>query len=135
MSKRAKILLIKYGCSFLGVALFTALYVISRYTENATAANWFQWLCDGMTLPSILLLSAGLLIWISNNGAMDLLGYTFKTFIQLFNSSDKKRHGTYGDYVAEKKEKRVKGYGFLLISGSISMGLTLLFLVLYFAVS
>lgn len=132
MSKRAKTLLVKYGCCFLFVTVFTALYVAGRYTDDASVVDWCQWLCDGMTLPSILLLSMGLLIWIGNNGAFDLLGYTFKSFINLFQSSEKKSFGTYADYVVEKREKRVKGYGFLLVSGLISMGLTLLLLVLYF---
>ena len=132
MSNRAKTLLIKYGGCFLFVGLFTALYVRSHFTAEATVVDWCQWICDGMTLPSIVLLSMGLLIWIGNNGAFDLLGYTFKSFINLFQSSEKKSFGTYADYVVEKREKRVKGYGFLLVSGLISMGLTLLMLVLYF---
>lgn len=118
----------------MATAVFAAVYVLNHYTENATLTDWCHWICDGLTFPSTLLLSAGLMIWISNAGAFDLLGYTFKSFIRLF-SSDKTSYGTYGDYVAEKKEKRVKGYGFLLISGSISMGLALVMLVLYCTVS
>ena len=151
MSKRTQILLIKYGSCFLLTFILTVLYVLSRCTcgasiflwsewisalqtgaQEAKIVDWYHWICVGLPLPSMLLLSAGLMIWISNAGAFDILGYTFKSFIRMF-TSDRDSHETYGDYVAEKKEKRIHGYGFLIISGSISMGLTLLFLALYCA--
>ena len=151
MSKRTRVLLVKYGSCFLLTFLWTIVYVLDHCTGDASilvwsewisalqtgiqetkAVDWYHWICDGLTLPSMLLLSAGLMIWISNAGAFDILGYTFKSFIRMF-TSDRDSHETYGDYVAEKKEKRIHGYGFLIISGSISMGLTLLFLALYCA--
>lgn len=153
MSKRTKAIIIKYGISFLITFLWTVAYVLNRCADGASmlvwnewiqavqvgiretkAVEWYHWICDGLTLPSMLLLSAGLMLWISNAGMFDLLGYAFKSFIRMF-TSDRERYMTYGDYVEEKKEKRVKGYGFLIISGSISMGLTLLFLALYMMVA
>lgn len=150
MSKRAKILLIKYGFCFLFVALFTGIYVLDRCAgmvsirqwkefwaavaaagQNVPTGDWLHWFCDGLTLPSVILLSAGVMTWVSNAGIFDLLGYTFRNLLLLFTSSDRKSFGTYGDYVEEKREKRLHGYGFLLISGGISMGVTLLLLVLY----
>ncbi len=150
MSKRTKILLIKYGSCVLFVALCTGIYVLDRCAgavpirqwqefwaavaaagRNAGTTQWLHWFCDGLTLPSVLLLSAGAMLWISNAGVFDLLGYTLQNLLRLFTSSDRKSFGTYGDYVEEKKEKRLQGYGFLLISGAISMGVTILLLVLY----
>jgi hypothetical protein len=150
LSKRAKVLLLKYGASWGFILLAAAAYVLDRCAGGARlsplgewfhavgegmmtaeAVDWFHWLCDGLTLPSILVLSVGLMIWISNAGMFDLLSFTVSSFFQLFVSDDKRKHGTYGDYVAERKEKRVRGYSFLLITGAASMGLTLLFLLLY----
>lgn len=153
MSERTKALIIKYGSCFLITFLWTIAYVLNRCTGDVSifawnewisalqtgikrteTVDWYHWICDGLTLPSMLQLSAGLMIWISNAGVFDILGYTIKSFLRMF-SSDKERYGTYGDYVEEKREKRVQGYGFLIISGSISMGLTLLFLTLYMMVA
>ncbi len=152
MSKRTKIRLIKYGSCFLFVLLSAAMYVLDRCTGDVNMTDWsewveslrqaiavskpvewYQWICDGLTLPSVLLLSSGILIWVSNAGALDFLGYSGRFIAQLFLPATHKRYGTYGDYVLERKDKRVKGYAFLLISGAVSMGLTLLFLGLYFA--
>ena len=131
MNKRTIARLIKYGSSFLFVIAAAAIYVYSRYTPNATTLQWYHWICDGLTLPSMLLLCAGLLLWITNAGALDILGYAGRFVIQMFLPGGKKRYGTYGDYVLEKQEKRIKGYGFLLITGAISMVATFLFLALY----
>ena len=105
-----------------------------QFFESHTLVEWYRWISDGMTLPSVTLLSAGLLIWVSNAGALDLLGYSGRFMLQLFLPANKKRYGTYGDYVAEKQEKRIKGYGFLLISGAISLAVTFVFIALFFTV-
>lgn len=131
MSKRAITRLVKYGCSSLFVIASAVIYVASRYTPNATTLQWYHWLCDSLTLPSMLLISAGVILWVSNAGALDALGYAGRFVIQMFLPASKKRYGTYGDYVLEKQEKRIKGYGFLLITGAISMAVNLVFLALY----
>ena len=160
MSERKKTRLIKYGSCALIVCLMASLYIYSRYTSDWNtrfadrigelptwwsrvafwfqcpgvpgAVAWFQWICDGLTLPSVSLLSAGLLIWVSNAGALDALGYAGRFVMQMFLPAGKKRYGTYGDYVLERREKRIRGYGFLLISGAVSLGITLLMLALYY---
>lgn len=140
MSRRTKILLIKYGSCILFAAICAGIYVANRFAAEAVGGQasleqWLHWLCDGLTLPSTVLLSAGLMLWISNAGVFDLLGYTLQNLFRLFTSSDRKNFGTYGDYVEERKEKRLQGYGFLLISGAISMGATLLLLIWYLSIS
>ena len=105
-----------------------------QFFKTHSLVEWYRWISDGLTLPSVTLLSAGLLIWVSNAGALDLLGYSGRFMMQLFLPASKKRYGTYGDYVAEKQEKRIKGYGFLLISGAISLAVTFVFIALFFTV-
>lgn len=105
-----------------------------QFFKTHSLVEWYRWISDGLTLPSVTLLSAGLLIWVSNAGALDLLGYSGRFMLQLFLPANKKRYGTYGDYVAEKQEKRIKGYGFLLISGAISLAVTFVFIALFFTV-
>ena len=151
MSKRTKVLLLKYGITSAFILIAAAAYVLDRCAGgaplspmqdwfNAVGAgakaaelvDWFHWLCDGFTLPSMLVFFAGVMIWISNAGMFDLLSFTLSSFFQLFVSDDKKKRGTYGDYVAERREKRVHGYSCLLITGAIFAGLTVLFLLLYY---
>ena len=161
MSKRTKIRLVKYGSCLLFVLVLAGSYIFSRYTtewqelhvemlegmkwgervsfwfrcfNEPAAVQWYRWISDGLTLPSVTLLSAGLMIWVSNAGALDLLGYSGRFVMQLILPASKKRYGTYGDYVAEKQEKRIKGYGFLLISGAISLAVTFVFIGLFFTV-
>lgn len=158
MSKRILVRPIKYGACFLLVFMMAGSYVGGKYSGALTARyeeflsqmaffekisfgfqhlrdfdalKWYHWICDGLTLPSVILLSAGLLIWVSNAGALDLLGYSGRLLVQMFLPAGKKCHGTYGEYVAEKREKRVRGYGFLLVCGAVSLGVNFLFLFLY----
>ena len=161
MSKRTKIRLVKYISCLVFVLVLAGSYVLGQHStqfrelygasledmkfavkanlwfqffESHTLVEWYRWISDGLTLPSVTLLSAGLLIWVSNAGALDLLGYSGRFMLQLFLPANKKRYGTYGDYVAEKQEKRIKGYGFLLISGAISLAVTFVFIALFFTV-
>lgn len=161
MSKRTKIRLVKYISCLVFVLVLAGSYVLGQHStqfrelygasledmkffekvnlwfaffDSHTLVEWYRWISDGLTLPSVTLLSAGLLIWVSNAGALDLLGYSGRFMMQLFLPASKKRYGTYGDYVAEKQEKRIKGYGFLLISGAISLAVTFVFIALFFTV-
>ena len=131
MSDRTKQLLVKYGCCGLFVAVMLAIF-LNRVDWGAD--GWdviLRMICDGLTVSGVLLLCAGALIWCTNEGAMDGIGYTLGRAVRMLIPGAKHRHERYYDYVQRKREKRVKGYGFLLISGGVVMAAALVVMVLF----
>ena len=134
MSKKAKIRLTKYASAFAFVAVMAYVYISNRDFSGATLVDKYWILCDALTIPGILLIMAGALVWVSNMGALDGLGYVASALKRmLIPGAGAKMDERYADYVERKRENRIRGYGFLLISGGITMVFALIFMALFFA--
>ena len=132
MSDRVKKGLIQYGCCFGFVAAMVAWFV-SRVNWGTDSWEFaMRMICDGLTVPGVLLMCVAGLIWASNEGALDGIGYALRTTAYMFVPfGSNRKHVRYAEYVEKRKEKKVKGYGFLLISGGITMGLALIAGIIY----
>ena len=133
MSKRAKIGLIKYGSCAVFVAAMAAFYISQRDFAGGALVDRYLILCDAFTIPGLMLLLVGCLIWVSNMGALDGIAYAINFCVRSLNPGA--RHGMdekFGDYVARKREKRLKGYGFLFISGGVTMAVAIVFMILFY---
>ena len=125
--------LTKYGFCALFVAVMAYVYLLPRNFAGAEGQEKYRLLCDALTVPGVLLLCAGALVWVSNLGALDGLFYGLRlAFRALIPGKRLQKEENYHDYVVARQEKRVKGYGFLLISGAVTIAASLLFLGLYF---
>ena len=125
--------LTKYGLSILFVAVMACVYLLPRDFAGAGNQERFRLLCDALTVPGVLLLCAGALVWVSGLGALDGLSYGLRlAFRALIPGKRLQKEENYHDYVAARQEKRVKGYGFLLMTGAVTVALSLLFLGLYY---
>lgn len=133
MSKAFKSLLIKSVVALvlgLGVAF---AYYSSRSEDVVGLVEQYRVLCDAFTIPGLMMILVGLLLWLSGLGALDAIGYLFRYVIQAFVPGvTKVSH--YLDYVEEKRESRAKGYGFLFIAGGILMAVAIVYLVLFYGV-
>ena len=132
MSKRVKLLLAKYGGSAALVALMAWLYINLRDFDGAKLVDQYRMLSDAFTVPGILLLMFGCLIWISNLGALDGLAYAVSFAIRSLIPGARYKDEKYGDYVERHREKRLKGYGFLFISGGVTMVVAIVFMILFY---
>ena len=136
MSKEAKTRLIKYVSAFAFVAVKAYIYIVNRDFSGASLVTKFWILCDALTIPGILLIMAAALVWASNLGALDGLGYALSSLkSMLIPGAGAKMTERYAEYVERKQSNRVRGYGFLLISGGITMAVALVFMALFFAFS
>lgn len=133
MSKRLKTRLAKYGGAAAFVWLMAWLYISLRDFDGAKLVDQYRMLSDAFTVPGILLLMFGCLIWISNLGALDGLAYAVSFAVRSLIPGGRYRDEKYGDYVERKREKRVKGYGFLFISGSVTMAVAIVFMILFYS--
>ncbi len=131
MSDHVKKGLIRYGSCALFVAAMLAWFLCR---VDWSAGDWkliLRMACDGLTVSGILLLCVGGLIWATNEGALDGIGYALKSTAYMFVPGGGRKHERYSEYVEKRKEKRVKGYGFLLISGGITLGLAVILLIIH----
>lgn len=128
-----KVRLMKYGLCALFVAVMAYGYLSLRPFAGAEVKEKYQMLCDALTVPGVLLLCAGALVWISSLGALDGLGYGLRLAVQaLIPGKRAGREKSYGDYVARRQKNRLKGYGFLLICGAVTIAASFVFLGLYY---
>lgn len=136
MSDKAKTRLIKYGSAAAFVAIMAYFYISMRDFAGATLVQKCVLICDALTIPGMLLILIGALVWVTNLGALDGIAYALRhTFRALIPGMSLKDDERYVDYVERRRENPVRGYGFLLISGSITMAGALVFMVLFFVLS
>ena len=124
--------MLKYGLCLLFVGVIAAWYLGARDLNDLQTR--YRLLCDGLTIPGVLLLCAGSLVWASNQGALDGISYGLSLAVRaLIPGKSLSPRERYGDFVARKRANPVRGYGFLLICGGLTVVLSLVFLFLYMA--
>ncbi len=134
MSKRIVVNLIKYTSSAAIVALLAWTYVSLREFEGVSLMEQYRILCDAFTIPGLLLILVGAMIWISTQGALDGIAYCVRFAIfSLIPGKRIDRDEKYGDYVERRRGKRASGYGFLFISGLVTMVIAGVFMVLFYS--
>ena len=102
---------------------------------NLEPVEQLRILSDAFTLPGYLLIFAGVLLHLSNKGAMDGVSYVFTRMIQLLIPTAALKRESYPDFVERRREKNVTGFGFLFIIGVVCLLVSFVILYFYFAVS
>ena len=127
--------LLRYGLTALLAALMTlAVLELHGFAQAATQADRYRILCDAFTIPGVILLMLGLLVWISDMGTFDGLSYSLRyAFRRLFFVGGAKTE-TYYDYKEQKKERRRQrsGYSFLLVVGGVFLAVAIVFMILFY---
>ena len=116
----------------LGVTLIIIL-AKGIYSQTETTAV-MQILCDAFFVPGIILAGVGLIVWASNGGAFDMLGYGVRLFFDMFRKDVTKRK--YKDFYEYRQAKKQSGrkVGFMLIVGLVFIAISCIFLILYYYV-
>lgn len=115
------------------MAVMAWLYLAPRNFAGAAGKARYLLLCDALTVPGALLLCAGALVWVSNLGALDGVRYGLRlAYRALIPGKRLQKEENYRDYVTARRGRPVKGYGFLLISGTVTIAASLLLLMLYY---
>ncbi len=130
MSKLAKTRLLKYGITSAACLAVTVYTAYNRgFLEATTMEDKWRILSDAFYLPGILLVLVGLLIWLSQEGALLGISYVFKSLVRLVIPF--RRHESYADYRARHEEKDKGGFGFLIIVGLIFFAIGIVFVFLH----
>ena len=134
MSSTLKTRLIKYGISFsvsFGMAWF---YVSLRDFQFQPLMEKYRILCDAFTIPGMVFILLGLLMILSNQGALDGISYAAQYAARLLipGALTKHKQERYLDYVERKRANRAKGFGFLFVTGVVTMAIALVFMYLFY---
>ena len=138
MSSPLKKNLIKYGISvslaLLMAYAFVALRVDFEHPEETVLMDWYRILCDAFTVPGLLFTMFGCFVSLSNQGAMDGLGYVAANAIKMLIPGGAMKMERYKEYLERRRANRVKGYGFLYVVGLGCMAIAGVFMALFYSV-
>lgn len=130
MNKNIKLLL-KYliGFSIASAIFFLAIDLRHIYQETELK-EIYRSLADGFTIPGVVFICFFLILWFSNLGSFQGIGYAMKHLISMLIPVNKKKTETYAQHL--ENQKQVSGFGFLLVIGGLFLLLGIIFTILYF---
>ena len=124
--------LLQYGFCALFVAMTGGCYLWLLWPVEADRREYYRLLCDALTVPGVLLLCAGVLVWAKNAGALDGIGYAAGAALRLLiPGRGNRREESYGEHV-RRRQKKPGAWDFLVWSGAVTVGISLIFLWLYY---
>ena len=134
MKEKLKNILIKYSISTgIGALLVWFFLWLRDFTGKEPRAVRYLLLCDAFTIPGVMMILTAALIALSNEGALlsigYMLGYAFRMLIPGLGGS---KHERYADYIERKMGKRVKGYGFIFVTGAAFFAIAMVYLALFY---
>ena len=115
--------LITFGVGF-GLALW--VMVSKGVFDEERLFMIYQIIAEGLSVPAVLMLGFGGLIFVSNEGNFDSLSYGLTTFFDLFRKEKRNKFKTFYDYRESKKDQKL-GFGFLLVCGLLFVALVAVF--------
>ncbi len=128
-------IIISYAIACLVAAGMIALYFSLR-EEYATAAmiDKVRMWCDAFTIPAVLYIMIGGLVWSASLGSMDGLSYGVTRLLRsLVPGGRSKKDASYREYVELRKEKRLAfhKYAFLFVVGGICAVTAIVLLIVF----
>lgn len=109
-------------------------YITSRWQADLPLVEQYRVICDGFTVPGMMMVLFALMLSLNNLGALDTMAYLLSFIPRMIAP------GAFGepekliDFVEHRREKRAKGFGFLYIVGSIFLGIAIYYLVKFYSV-
>ena len=94
----------------------------------------YRVLCDAFTVPGLLMLMFALLMSVSNEGALDGVGYVAAYALKMLIPGAALKTETYKEYLERRRANRVKNYVTLYLTALICLIVAAVFLVLFYTV-
>lgn len=126
--------LFQYGITTVLAGLVSFFLIKGRYPgAGAAAAEKYHVLCDAFTVPGVILLMLGALLWVSGKGAFTGISWAAKNAILLLIPGQGLNRESYPEYRARKLAgEKAGGYGFFFPVGAVFFLIGMVFLVLYY---
>lgn len=90
----------------------------------------FHILTDAFFVVGVVITSAGLLVFSSNEGTFDMIVYGVQSFVDLFRKTSQKKYETFYDYRMARADVKLP-FGFLLICGLAFLAVSMVMYMLY----
>ena len=116
-------------CVVFGAVVSVLVCWLNHFPELETDQEKLRVLCDAFTVPGLFLVAAAALVYAANNGAFYGIGYGLRTAKEILLPFLPHEYEKYGDYIARKKEKKVSGYRFILITGLVFLVIGIILLI------
>lgn len=137
MSSEQKSRLLRYGITTGLGLVFTVLHVAGKVDftnlSNIAAVDLYLALCDGFSVPGMLMILFACMLSISGTGALDGVSYVCSYAFKMLVPGQKKMPERYYEYVERKRGKRPKGFGFLYVVGAAFMAVSFVFMALFYS--
>lgn len=127
MSDSLRRFLIETG---VGLGLGLAISLAMGFSGDGEGASWLLAFCDGYFLAAAIFLSWGGLVFTYNGGALDGLGFTFKTLFGLWKRDYEDQRENFREY-REKREKNAKSPKETLLAGVVLLAIAVILLAVY----
>jgi len=120
----------------ISLSLTILLFIVVGGFNYESIQELYSCLCDSFCVSGMLTLCASALIWVSNEGIFDGVGFTFSNFFKLRSRSYELKKETYSEYKDRKhpKDKKISAIKELLITGLSLLAIGLVFLILYHSI-
>ena len=106
--------ILKYSISFLiATGIFFLVISIRNIYSTTDLQQIYRYLSDGFIIPGVLFIAVGLLIFLSNEGALRGVGYVVKRAVLMLLPFLGAKHETYAEYCANYK--KANGFSFFFI--------------------
>ena len=121
-------------CILVGVFAFSFVAIIRGYEAGAALTERLRVISDAFAVAATLLLSCGALVFLSDNGAFDMIGYTLKGLGRalFFGAAN---HESFYDYKKRRNEKERPHPAAMLLTGAVYLVLAVTFTVAFYYVS
>ena len=135
--KDSRKIILRYTITTAAAGLMSLLALYLRdFGDATTLGDKYRMLADAFTIPGVLLIMFGALVWVSSEGFFDGLTYAFSRFggmlIPFFKGG--KEHLTYYDYKMKMKDKRAHGYSFMFFVGIVFVAIAVVFIALFYSI-
>lgn len=101
-----------------------------------SVADRYRMLSDAFFITGVLVTGLGCLIFVAQEGAFDILVYSTKFFFGLFRpKKERKKSESYADYKARMAAKEKLRFLYLIVTGVVFLGISGLFVYLFYRVS
>lgn len=128
---------VKYPVTILiGLLMGIGMLKLQGFSEALELADKVRIISNACTIPGMMLIMLGCLVWLSNEGAFVGLGYVMSYLMDRLIPGGRtvKKDEKYYDYAQRKRNKERAPFLFLFISGSCFLAVAIITLVIFYQV-
>ena len=131
---KIKAILKKYSIALI-IGISMCLLVLSGNDfSTQSLVDKYRILTDAFSIPGIVFIMVGALVFVSTEGFFDMLSYGLGKFASSLIPFNRKKDESFFDYKTRKNEERFSGYSFLFYVGIFFLVIAGVFMILFFSV-